>query len=210
MVIKSSLGLIFRTPEYGRVKKRLALEIGVERALLVYTEMLEATIKNISGLKDVDIFGFYEGNFPDINKKFIFKDLLPQKGDDFGAKLHKAIEYLYKRGYKKIALIGSDSPDLPQNYIREAFSRLDNFDLVIGPSEDGGYYLIAMKEPLEFLFQNIPWGEREVLKLTIEKAKKKGLPFYLLPEWYDIDSASDLRRWPLNYDSLSDTFVKEK
>ncbi|MCX7793322.1 MAG: TIGR04282 family arsenosugar biosynthesis glycosyltransferase [Thermodesulfovibrionales bacterium] len=193
---KACIGIIFRTPDYGKVKKRLASTIGEERALRAYTVMLYATISNVSGLDRIDIFGFYEGRFPEeISTISRFKEILPQEGQELGERLLRAIERLSKAGYKKILLIGADSPDLPADNIKEAFRALDNFDLVIGPSEDGGYYLIGMKEPLFFIFQEIPWGGSEVLKTTLRMALQKGLSVYLLPRWYDIDTEKDLKRW---------------
>lgn len=199
MTGKKCIGLIFRTPEHGRVKNRLASQIGNEKTLLVYTLMLNATFQNISVLEDIDIYGFYDGGFPeDIYKKGWFKKIIPQKGEDLGEKLLEATKYLFNKGYNRIALMGADSPDLPVSHIKEALKKLDNFDLVIGPSEDGGYYLIAMKEPLNYIFKNIPWGSNEVLKSTIRIAQKKKISLYLLPEWYDIDTLKDLKRWLLS------------
>lgn len=196
MTDKHCIGLIFRTPEYGKVKKRLASQVGNEKALLAYTLMLSATIQNISVLKDIDIFGFYDGRFPEeISKKGCFKKIIPQKGKDLGKKLLEAIKYLFNEGYNRIALMGTDSPDLPIDYIKDAFKKLDNFDLVIGPSEDGGYYLIAMKKPMKFIFQDIPWGTRNVLNKTLKIAEKNRVSSFLLPEWYDIDTLDNLERW---------------
>jgi rSAM/selenodomain-associated transferase 1 len=196
MVCKPSLGVIFRTPEYGRVKKRLASEIGDQNALSAYKLMLDATIENISLLQGIDIFGFYEGRFPEeIQRRYKFKELIAQKGEDLGERLLNAIKEIFNRGYGRIVLIGADSPDLPLAYIQEAFSRLDSFDIVIGPSDDGGYYLIGLKEPFESLFRDINWGGPSVLKETIDIIKSIGLCFYLLAEWYDIDCEERLNRW---------------
>ncbi|MFN3740555.1 MAG: TIGR04282 family arsenosugar biosynthesis glycosyltransferase [Thermodesulfovibrionales bacterium] len=191
-----SLGIIFRTPEYGKVKKRLASETGHEMALSIYKKMLFTTMQKALLLDNVEIYGFYDGRFPqDIALRYKKIILIPQRGKDLGEKLYNAASYLYEKGYRKIVLIGADSPDLPVEYIQEAFSRLDSSDVVIGPSEDGGYYLIGMKRPEDYLFKDIPWGSPEVLKRTISKIEKQEPSYFLLPEWYDIDDLERLRKW---------------
>lgn len=196
MKANNSLGIIFRTPEYGKVKKRLASEIGPERALAIFKKMLSATIEKALLLDNVDIYGFYDGKFPeDIALRFKKVILIPQRGKDLGEKLYNAASYLHKKLYRKITLIGSDSPDLPSKYITEAFSRLNYFDVIIGPSEDGGYYLIGMKRPLDTIFRDTPWGSPDVLKRTISKVVRENLSYYLLPPWYDIDDLKTLKRW---------------
>lgn len=196
MTVNNSLGIIFRTPEYGKVKKRLASETGHEMALSIYKKMLFTTIEKVLPLNNVDIYGFYDGKFPeDIALRYKKIILIPQKGKDLGEKLHNAVIYLYERLYRKIVLIGADSPDLPMVYITEAFLRLDSFEVTIGPSEDGGYYLIGMKRPADYLFKDMPWGSPEVLGRTINILKKQKIPYSLLPEWYDIDNLEALKRY---------------
>ncbi len=192
----SSLGVFFRTPEYSKVKTRLASWIGHEKTLAIYKEMLKATFKKALRLSSIaDLYGFYDGPEPadHINGREI--KLLPQYGKDLGERIFNALNFLFKKGYKSVILIGSDSPDLPTVYIKEAFERLNIFRLVIGPSEDGGYYLIGMTEPLKFLFKDIPWSTSSVLKKTLDLAIRKGIEYSLLPVWYDVDDLEGLRRW---------------
>lgn len=192
---KSALGIMFRVPEYGKVKKRLAAQIGDEKALKAYSLMLSGTINNISSLKDTDIYGFYEGataSQQTVLKRF---QSIPQQGKELGERMYNAIQWLFDKRYEKVALIGSDSPDLPSDYIKDAFLKLNSYELVIGPSEDGGYYLIGMTTPLDTIFKSIPWGTAGVLKGSILKAEKAGIRYFLLPQWYDIDDVKDLQRW---------------
>jgi len=193
--IDSSLGVFFRTPEYGKVKTRLASWIGHEKTLAIYNEMLKVTFKKALRIFSIaDLYGFYDGPEPTgYNIREI--ELLPQKGNDLGEKICNALNILFQKGYKKVILIGSDSPDLPTVYIKEAFERLNIFRLVIGPSEDGGYYLIGMTEPLEFLFKDIPWSTSSVLMKTLDLATRHGIEYSLLPEWYDVDDLEGLRKW---------------
>lgn len=189
-----ALGIIFRIPEYGKVKSRLARQIGHENALAIYTLMLNKTIENVSNLRGVDIYGFYDG---DKSKAVDFIKRLcaiPQEGKDLGERMLNVIRWLFGKGYDKVILIGADSPDLPLCYIEDAFSRLNHCELVIGPAMDGGYYLIGMNRFLKGLFEGIEWGRNTVAEDTILKAQNNGIKYFLLPYWYDIDDIDGLKR----------------
>ncbi len=192
---KPAIGIMFRIPEYGKVKKRLAIHTGDELALHYYKAMLQETIIKLSRLTEMDIYGFYYGDGKPENN--IFKDLklFPQSGRDLGERMFNAIKTLFNIGYEKSALIGADSPDLPEDFIIHAFEKLNHHDLVIGPSMDGGYYLIAMKKPFENIFKGINWGTERVLKETLVIVEKGGIKYALLQEWYDIDDIDGLRMW---------------
>lgn len=199
MPTKSALGIFFRIPTHGKVKKRLANEIGEDAALTAYESMLEATIGNVSRLKGIDIYGFYEGEGTSLNPlPSITVPLISQKGFNLGERMYKAIQWLFDNGYQKVSLIGTDSPDLPLAFIKDAFQKLDSYELVIGPSEDGGYYLIGMKKPLDTVFKNIKWGSNKVLKDTITNAYAAEISYFLLSEWYDIDDLNSLNRWRMS------------
>ena len=207
MVNKSALGIFFRIPIYGKVKKRLASEIGEEAALNAYKSMLNVTIDNVSRLQDTDIFGFYEGEQTSLNitlssfrkdgqKGFPEKiSLITQKGKNLGGRMFNAMKCLFEKGYERVLLIGIDSPDLPLSFIVDAFKKLEYYELVIGPSEDGGYYLIGLTKPIKYLFTNIHWGSSNVLNETIYKAEYSRISYFLLPRWYDIDNLNNLLRW---------------
>ncbi len=222
MVNKSALGIFFRIPIYGKVKKRLAAEIGEEAALNAYTSMLNVTIDNVSRLQDTDIFGFYEGEILFLNHPLpsdnppipplekggeggfdkggnfeLLKKLplIPQKGENLGGRMFNAMKCLFEKGYERVLLIGVDSPDLPLSFIIDAFKKLEFYDLVIGPSEDGGYYLIGITKPIKNLFTNIHWGSSNVLNETISRAEDSRISYFLLPGWYDIDNLNNLLRW---------------
>jgi glycosyltransferase A (GT-A) superfamily protein (DUF2064 family) len=101
---------------------------------------------------------------------------------------------LFAAGYAEVALIGSDSPDLPAAHLEEAFARLGEADVVYGPSADGGYYLIALRRVYPELFRDIVWSSGTELLVSLERAAAAGLSVFLLPEWYDVDTAADLAR----------------
>jgi len=192
---KSALGIMFRIPEYGKVKKRLAAHIGNEEALKAYASMLYETLKNVQHLKNIDIYGFYDGTISKNENLLKGIQTMPQDGRYLGEKMYNAIKHLHEAGYEKIVLIGADSPDLPIHYIKDAFLKLNSFEFVIGPAVDGGYYLIGMNMPLDIIFKGIKWGSNSVLKDTISIANNEGIRYFLLPQWYDIDDIESLRQW---------------
>jgi glycosyltransferase A (GT-A) superfamily protein (DUF2064 family) len=241
MTNKSALGIFFRIPAPNKVKKRLAAEIGEKEARKAYEYMLYETIKNVSRLRGIDLYGFYEGEKTSLNPSsssgnppsppflhpcgfaeakekggkvgfekgldFELIEKLPlysQKGVDLGERMCNAVKWLFHKGYEKVSLIGADSPDLPLSNITEAFEKLDAYDMVIGPSEDGGYYLIGMNKPHEVIFEGIQWGHETVLRDSICRAKAAGVSYFLLPQWYDIDDLDGLNRWRLKNLTHSD------
>lgn len=122
--------------------------------------------------------------------------LVVQEGRDLGERLSNLLAGLVADGHPGAMAIDSDSPSLPMTYVREAAETLASgaADVVLGPAEDGGYYLIGLRRRQAALFEGIPWSTERVLDLTLAKAKRLGLRVHLLPAWYDVDTESDLRR----------------
>ena len=122
--------------------------------------------------------------------------LLPQRGDKFGERLYFAVEDLFKCGFESVCLIDSDSPTVPAENFAEAVELLSTSEdrVVLGPSDDGGYYLIGVKKPHRHLFEQIDWSTERVLNQTIQRATEIGLEVKLLPTGYDVDDGASLRR----------------
>jgi len=191
----SALGIFFRIPEYGRVKKRLAAYIGDETALEVYTAMLRATIEKAHQMEGVDLYGFYEGEASILMGLGINFETEKQAGEDLGEKMLNAFSFLFHKGYEKAVLIGTDVPDLPVSHLTTAFSKLDTCGAVLGPSEDGGYYLIGLRHRAPALFSGLQWGGPTVFRDTVSVLEHEKVPYALLPQWYDIDDIDGLKRW---------------
>jgi glycosyltransferase A (GT-A) superfamily protein (DUF2064 family) len=106
-----------------------------------------------------------------------------------------AFEEMFKNGCNVCCIIGSDAPDLPLSYIHEAYRLLETLqtDVVLGPSSDGGYYLLGMRHVWPKLFTNIPWSSADVLEQSLSAVRDSGLTATLLPGWQDIDTLEDLR-----------------
>ena len=122
--------------------------------------------------------------------------LLPQRGDKFGERLYFAVEDLFRCGFESVCLIDSDSPTVPAANFEQAIQVLEapGNRLVLGPSDDGGYYLIGLKKPDRRLFEQIDWSTEHVLNQTIQRAKDIELAVKLLPTGYDVDDQAGLRR----------------
>jgi rSAM/selenodomain-associated transferase 1 len=131
--------------------------------------------------------------------------LLPQRGDRFGERLYFAVEDLFKCGFQSVCLIDSDSPTVSAETFAEAVELLGVREdrVVLGPSDDGGYYLIGVKKPHRHLFEEIDWSTERVLNQTIQRATEIGLEAKLLPTGYDVDDDASLRR--LCNELLADT-----
>ena len=122
--------------------------------------------------------------------------LLPQRGDKFGERLYFAVEDLFKCGFESVCLIDSDSPTVPAENFKQAVEQLSTSEdrVVLGPSDDGGYYLIGVKKPHRRLFEQIDWSTDRVLHQTMQRATEIGLEVKLLPTGYDVDDGASLRR----------------
>src|SRR5262245_21947682 len=122
--------------------------------------------------------------------------LLPQRGDKFGERLYFAVKDLFKCGFDSVCLIDSDSPTVPAANFAEAVELLRTSEdrVVLGPSDDGGYYLIGVKKPYRHLFEQIDWSTERVFNQTMQRANEAGLEVKLLPTGYDVDDDASLRR----------------
>jgi rSAM/selenodomain-associated transferase 1 len=119
-------------------------------------------------------------------------DFLPQKGEDLGQRMCAAFEWAFRREYGKVLVIGCDAPDVECSVVLNAFSRLDDFDVVLGPSTDGGYYLMGLKQLRDDLFEDISWSTNQVLNQTKERIDSAGLSSFSLPTRDDVDTYSDV------------------
>lgn len=179
--------------ELGKVKSRLARDIGPKMALSVYEKLIKHTRNIVVDLK-MDKRVCYSN--------YIVHDDLwetgkfqkgQQKGKDLGERMHNAIATAFNEGYSKICVIGSDMIELEQEVVIEAFHLLGQHDVVLGPAKDGGYYLIGANAPQPILFENKTWGTETVLAETIADIKGLKLRFARLPVLNDIDEIEDIR-----------------
>jgi rSAM/selenodomain-associated transferase 1 len=191
---KEHLLMIFvKNPEKGKVKTRLAKSVGDLEALLVYKKLLNYTVQVASGVpvsRQVWYSSFID--YKDSIDQGVFEKRL-QEGDDLGARMKKAFARAFDEGFDRVLIIGSDCPGLTEEVILNAFNVLDSHQVVIGPSEDGGYYLLGMRKFIPDLFSDVNWSTETVYEKTVETVKNMGLSYSTLPVLNDIDTEADLR-----------------
>ena len=177
---------------YGEVKTRLAETIGNDRAFFVYKELLQHT-KEITKNIIADKIVFYSNNVEekDIWNDETFKKYL-QSGNDLGERMQNAFEYAFTNGYEEAVIIGTDCFELTSSIINDAFSFLKNYDVVIGPAKDGGYYLLGIKKLYKEIFEDKKWSDVSVFKDTINTINKLHLSNHQLETLTDVDEEKDL------------------
>lgn len=177
-------------PEIGKAKTRLAASLGNEKALFIYKQLLEHT-KDICNQVNADIQIFYTDEIiqDDIWNNF---QKHQQSGTDLGERMFNA---LANNDYKQKIIIGSDCFEITPEHIEQAFNKLENTDTVLGPANDGGYYLFGLKDVTEELFRNITWSSEKVLEQTIQKINHLNKSHHLLETLVDIDTEDDLKNY---------------
>lgn len=197
---KNAVIILIRNPILGCVKTRLAADIGNYNALTVYKSLINYT-RNIVNCIDSSRLLFYS-DYIDLDDDWennIYEKYL-QTGYDFGEKMLNAFGFALTQ-HKFAIIIGSDCFELTSEIINLAFKKLENFDVVIGPATDGGYYLLGLKKVYPQLFQDKKWSTDSVLSETINTLKDLNLTYYLLPLLSDIDTLQELKNSRL-YDQL--------
>ena len=204
---RRALILFLRYPEKGRVKTRLAKVLGDDFVLELYKNFI-ADILDLCGDVDADIIPAYAGGNGILPNRPLYEaySCVRQKGSDLGERMYNAFVEVSSLGYSQFVLIGSDIPDLPAEIISEAFEHLERRDVVLGPSRDGGYYLIGVNRERidDAIFKGIPWSTSQVFEKTITNLRNKDLSWAALTLWNDIDDAEDLKRF---YDTYKDKKV---
>jgi len=184
---KDCLVIFLKNPKLGNVKTRIAATLGDQKALDIYLELLDTTIINTAD-KGFETLLFFSENLNDLSQ-YPYERRLQVSGD-LGNKLKSAIDEVLNT-MDKCLIIGSDCPYINNEIILEAFQSLQDHDLVLGPTPDGGYYLIGLKQNEKSLFEDISWSTDSVFAQTISEAKNAKLSTYLLPILTDVDHASD-------------------
>jgi uncharacterized protein len=183
-------------PEKGKVKTRLCQSWDEELVVRLYRAFIEDLLARLSG----GDYGFRIAYHPRNRAKDFRREFgeafsyLPQTGVDLGEKMHNAFKKSFSEGFQAVVVIGSDSPDLPSRIVNEAFAALEKGGAVIGPSCDGGYYLIGFSGEsfTPAAFAGIKWGMESVGKTTMDILENAGISVHVLPAWRDIDRPEDV------------------
>jgi rSAM/selenodomain-associated transferase 1 len=193
----NALLVVAKRPASGKTKTRLTPPLSPERAAALYECFLRDTLDLIRQVPDVQPVLAYlpagaEGYFADLAPDF---ERILQQGADLGARLDNALTAYLHRGYPHVVIMNSDGPTLPPSHLQAAFAALaGEADVVLGPCDDGGYYLIGVKRPLPRLLREVQMSTPHVTADTLSLADEEGLCVELLPVWYDVDDAASLAR----------------
>jgi uncharacterized protein len=189
--------LFVKYPKKGLVKLRLCKDLNENNVLDLYRCFVQDTLETI---KKTDIPFFICFHPPEEKQKFLdwlgpTYEYLPQQGQDLGERMKNSFTTVFTKGYQKAILLGSDSPDIPPEYITNARKILQTKDIVLGPTVDGGYYLIGFQTATftPTVFDDIPWSTPQVLQKTLMKIRQENRSIGFLPVWSDIDTVSDLK-----------------
>ncbi len=197
MLHTNALLVVAKRPAPGRTKTRLTPPLSPEQAAALYECFLRDTldlVRRLSGVAPAIAYlpaeerAYFEALAPDF-------ELVLQEGDDLGERLDSALTRLLVAGYQHVAIMNSDGPTLPLACLTGAFDALaGGADVVLGPCDDGGYYLIGLKRPAPRLLREVRMSTPDVLADTLAIAAEEGLTVELLPTWYDVDDAESLER----------------
>ena len=202
------LNIFLKEPLPGQVKTRLAADLGDEQAAVVYRAMVRTLLQQLSGLEETDVrFYFAPDDADEAIRFWILPEILeapeilldparitfhPQSGGDLGERLRSAAGAAHADGYDRVAYIGSDCIEISSRWIHAAFAQLsDRYQMVIGPTPDGGYHLLATSGYYPELFEDIPWSSPATYESTLARAAQRDLAVFALPPLPDIDTHDD-------------------
>lgn len=193
----SALLMVAKRPAPGRTKTRLTPPLMPEQAAALYECFLWDTVelmRQVPGVQPAIAYlpaeerAYFETLAPGF-------ELIRQEGKSLGERLDNALNHFLDKGYRRAAIMNSDGPNLPVAFVTRAFQALaGDADVVLGPSDDGGYYLIGLRRPAPRLLREVRMSTPEVLADTLHLAAQEGLRVALLPSWYDVDDAQSLAR----------------
>ena len=202
----NAIAIMAKAPIPNKVKTRLTPPLSPFEASRLYHSFLLDKIEQVKSIEEACPFMAYTPE----SSEYFFRNIIPpgfslinQAGKDLGERLANISHELFAKGAGKVVLLDSDTPNLPVDNIRNGLSRLNEADVVLGPCEDGGYYLIGMKAFIPEIFCGIPWSTALVTEFTLKKVHDLGLTVSILPVWYDVDTGKDLRRLMRDLESLS-------
>ena len=195
---QTAVVIMAKAPQAGTVKTRLCPPLSPQTAASLYRAFLLDKIAQVGELAHAQATLAYTP----AESRAVFAELaphcllIPQQGAELGERLHNSFARCFAAGYTSVLAIDSDTPNLPTAYLQQAVDLIaaPQTDMVIGPTEDGGYYLIGMRQFHGRLFEAIDWSTERVFRQTIARAGEIGLPVAALAEWYDVDDEASLIR----------------
>ena len=208
--MRRALIVVGKAPEAGLTKTRLVPPLTAHEAAELYRAFLLDAIDLALRVGSERLSVVHpRGAAPGLNQLLPpVVHLLEQPGHGLGDALTFAFERHFQSGFERVVLIGSDNPTLPAELVEQAFAALETYDLSIGPSADGGYYLIGLRQAHLSLFQGIDWSTPRVYAQTLARARALNLREHAVAEWYDVDSPDDLERLQLELRSTGERLAR--
>lgn len=196
----SKIIIFSRYPEPGKTKTRLIPALGPDGAAALYRRMAEHTVgiaRDLAQARDVSLEVRYEGASEDLMNSWLGDELLyrEQTGSDLGDRMWRAFQDAFDDGFSRVVIVGCDCPEMSVSILDTALDRLTNWDLVLGPANDGGYYLMGLRKPHRELFQNVAWGTDRVLDQTVGIARYLQLSVIFVSALDDVDRPQDLLKF---------------
>ena len=195
------LGVFAKYWRPGEVKSRLAADIGPDAAATLYRSFVTTLLDRLSGAGDRRVLAYspadqlaeFQNLLRALNRHQDWS-LEPQSSADLGRRMSQFFDDAFSAGASRVVLLGSDSPNLPIDLVDQAFAELDNVPVVLGPTTDGGYYLVGASGSTPPIFTDVAWSTSSVWRQTTQRLVARSIPYHTLPEWYDVDHLADLRR----------------
>lgn len=209
----NALVILTKLPESGQTKTRLVPPLSFDDAAELARALLLDQLKNLARFTAAQLFiaitppsaaSFFEALLPREASCFC------QQGDSLGDRMRHAFGVLFSRGFSRVVLIGGDLPAIPLEALADAVAALENksSEVVLGPSLDGGYYLVGMSQLISEIFEGILWSQPDVLTLTTAKLVSLKKKYKLISPWYDIDTIDDLRHLESDFAAAPTGFMK--
>jgi uncharacterized protein len=210
---RSAVAIMAKAPQPGQVKTRLCPPLSYGEAAQLYQCFLLDKIAQLNALpRAAPVISYSPADcrnlFEDLTPSHFM--LFPQRGDDLGARILWTFDQLFRQGYTQVVVIDSDTPTLPTAHLEQALrlmARREN-DVVLGPTEDGGYYLIGLRQSRRELFEQMPWSTSQVFPETRRRSKLYGLTVACTEYWYDVDTPDDLARLRDSLDQIQDGLAR--
>lgn len=207
------LGMFAKYWQPGAVKTRLAATLGDAKSALIYKAFLKTLIGRFREFPHATLVVSPDRQIAEFHALLeeVRQDrasacqdglaarqlnwrVVPQGEGDLGQRIERFFVNAFHEGFRSATLLGSDSPSLPLSYVRQSAALLRRFDVVLGPSDDGGYYLVGARHRVPPIFSEINWSTPDVWRQTITHLQSQRIRFAVLPSWYDVDQRDDLDR----------------
>jgi rSAM/selenodomain-associated transferase 1 len=189
----TAIALLVKAPRSGFVKTRLAADVGEACATAVYRQIGSDVARSVARAGPLTVWYAPADEENAVRAWLGDHEYRPQGSGDLGARMQVAVSYHLDRGDGPVVVIGGDCPGVTASVVREAAARLAVADVVLGPSLDGGYYLLGLNAPESALFRDIPWSTDRVLQITESRCRACHLTFERLSPLRDLDTAEDMR-----------------